>query len=32
MTQTMQSIQMLKCPSCGEMTLHPKRKEMGYHE
>ena len=28
MTQT---IQMLKCPSCGEMTLHPKRKEMGYH-
>ena len=31
MTQTMQSIQMLKCPSCGEMTLHPKRKEMGYH-
>ena len=31
MIQTMQSIQMLKCPSCGEMTLHPKRKEMGYH-
>ena len=31
MTQTMQSIQMLKCPSCGEMTLHPKRKELGYH-
>lgn len=31
MTQTMQSIQMLKCPACGEMTLHPKRKEMGYH-
>jgi len=27
----MQSIQMLKCPACGEMTLHPKRKEMGYH-
>ena len=22
---------MLKCPACGEMTLHPKRKEMGYH-
>ena len=31
MTQTMQSIQMLKCPSCGEFTLHPKRKELGYH-
>lgn len=31
MTQTMQSIQMLKCPACGEITLHPKRKEMGYH-
>ena len=31
MIQTMQSIQMLKCPACGEMTLHPKRKEMGYH-
>lgn len=31
MTQTMQSIQMLKCPACGEFTLHPKRKEMGYH-
>lgn len=31
MTQTMQSIQMLKCPSCSESTLHPKRKEMGYH-
>lgn len=22
---------MLKCPSCGEFTLHPKRKELGYH-
>ena len=31
MTQTMQSIQMLKCPACGEFTLHPKRKELGYH-
>lgn len=31
MTQTMQSTQMLKCPACTEMTLHPKRKEMGYH-
>ena len=31
MTQSMQSVQMLKCPACGEMTLHPKRKEMGYH-
>ena len=31
MTQTMQSIQMLKCPACGGFTLHPKRKEMGYH-
>lgn len=24
-------LKMLKCPACGEMTLHPKRKEMGYH-
>jgi len=31
MIQTMQSIQMLKCPACGEYTLHPKRKELGYH-
>ena len=31
MTQTMQSIQMLDCPACSEPTLHPKRKEMGYH-
>ena len=22
---------MLKCPACGEYTLHPKRKELGYH-
>ena len=22
---------MLKCPACGEFTLHPKRKELGYH-
>lgn len=27
----MTKIQMLKCPACGEFTLHPKRKEMGYH-
>jgi len=27
----MQNIQMLKCPACGEFTLHPKRKELGYH-
>ena len=31
MTQTMQSIQMVNCPACNEPTLHPKRKEMGYH-
>ena len=31
MNTTVQRIQMLKCPACGEMTLHPKRKEMGYH-
>ena len=31
MIQTMQSIQMLDCPACSEPTLHPKRKEMGYH-
>jgi len=27
----MQKIQMLQCPSCGEFTLHPRRKELGYH-
>lgn len=31
MTQAMQSIQMLNCPACSELTLHPKRKEIGYH-
>lgn len=25
------NIQMLQCPACGEYTLHPKRKELGYH-
>ena len=27
----MTNIQMLKCPACGEDTLHPKRKELGFH-
>ena len=27
----MSNVQMLKCPACGEITLHPKRKELGYH-
>ena len=27
----MSNVQMLKCPACGEFTLHPKRKELGYH-
>ena len=31
MNTSVQRIQMLKCPACGQMTLHPKRKEMGYH-
>ena len=31
MKTTVQRIQMLKCPKCGETTLHPKRKELGYH-
>ena len=31
MNTTMHQVQMLKCPACSEMTLHPKRKEMGYH-
>ena len=31
MNTTMHQVQMLKCPACGEYTLHPKRKEMGYH-
>ena len=22
---------MLKCPACGEYTLHPERKKLGYH-
>lgn len=24
-------IEMLQCPSCGEMTLHPQRRALGYH-
>ena len=31
MNTTVQRILMLKCPACGQMTLHPKRKELGYH-
>ena len=31
MNTSVQRIQMLKCPACGQITLHPKRKEMGYH-
>ena len=31
MNTTVQRIKMLQCPKCGEYTLHPKRKEMGYH-
>ena len=31
MNSSIQTIDMLKCPSCGQFTLHPKRKEMGYH-
>jgi len=27
----MSTIQMLQCPACGEHSLHPKRKELGYH-
>tara|TARA_Y100001972_G_C7568357_1_gene285305 strand:- start:440 stop:853 length:414 start_codon:yes stop_codon:yes gene_type:complete len=27
----MENAKMLKCPACGEYTLHPKRKELGYH-
>ena len=27
----MLNVKMLQCPSCGEFTLHPKRKELGYH-
>ena len=27
----MENVKMLKCPACGEFTLHPKRKELGYH-
>lgn len=27
----MNKIKMLQCPACGEFTLHPKRKELGYH-
>ena len=31
MVKTMENVKMLQCPACGEFTLHPKRKEMGYH-
>ena len=31
MNTAMHQVQMIKCPACGEYTLHPKRKEMGYH-
>lgn len=31
MNTTVQRIKMLRCPACGEFTLHPKRKELGYH-
>ena len=31
MLKTMQNVKMLQCPACGEFTLHPKRKELGYH-
>lgn len=27
----MQQVEMLKCPCCGEYTLHPMRKQLGYH-
>ena len=27
----MLKVKMLQCPSCGEFTLHPKRKELGFH-
>jgi hypothetical protein len=27
----MKDIKMLQCPACGEFTLHPKRKELGFH-
>lgn len=27
----MENVQMLKCPACGEYTLHPKRKALGFH-
>ena len=27
----MTNVKMLQCPACGEFTLHPKRKELGYH-
>tara|TARA_A100001201_G_scaffold132765_1_gene119559 strand:- start:554 stop:949 length:396 start_codon:yes stop_codon:yes gene_type:complete len=25
------NIQMLQCPACGQYTLHPKRKALGFH-
>ena len=31
MNTTFQRIKMLKCPACGQMTLHPQRKALGYH-
>lgn len=31
MQKIMQNVKMLQCPACGQFTLHPKRKELGYH-
>ena len=31
MVETMKNVKMLQCPACGEFTLHPKRKALGYH-
>jgi hypothetical protein len=31
MNSSIQTVDMLSCPSCGQSTLHPKRKEMGFH-
>ena len=27
----MKNVKMIQCPACGEYTLHPKRRELGYH-
>ena len=31
MQKTMENVKMLQCPACGQYTLHPQRKALGFH-